>query len=152
VKPVTRERDAPSPGDTTGPPLEASLGLFLAPIYLSFVFFPITPFVLPFMARALGQSVWPGLTARRCLGIGAATAVAFLAAGVLIFIFGFGLCAPDSAATLWLAVGFAVATYVAGCFFAIKNPWIWPVSLVAAAIAFDAVVQVALRTGVEVVC
>jgi hypothetical protein len=152
VKPVTRERDTPGPGGTTVPPLEASLPLFTAPIYLSFLFFPLTPFVLPFLARALGPSVWPGLTARRCLGVGAVSGVAYVTAVILIFVFGFGLCAPDSAATLWLAVGVAVATYVAGCLIAIKRPWIWPVSLVAAAIAFDAVVQVALRSGVEVVC
>jgi hypothetical protein len=142
---------APSPGGTTGPHLGASLALFTAPIYLTFLF-PLTPFVLAVVAMALGPRVWSGLTARRSLIVGAVTAVAFVAAGVLVFFFGFGLCGPDSGATLWLAVGVAVATYVAGCFIAIKTPWIWPVSLMAAAIAFDAVIQVALRTGVEVVC
>ena len=83
---------------------------------------------------------------------GAVTAVAFVAAGVLIFVFGFGLCAPDSAVTLLLAGGLAVTTYAAGSFFATKRPWIRPVSVVAAAIAFDAVVQIAVRTGVKVVC
>ena len=144
--------DAPSPGGTPGPNLAASLALFTAPIYLTLVFVLITPFVLPFLARALGPRVWPGLSARRSLGVGAVTAVAFVAAVVLIFVFGFGLCAPDSGATLRLAAGLALAAYVAGCFIATKRPWMWPISLVAAAIAFDAVVQVAFRTGVEVVC
>jgi hypothetical protein len=138
-------------GGRTGSGLWTSLALFAAPLYL-LVVFPLTPILLAGVAWLLGPRVWTGQTARRSLVVGGVTAAAFVGAGVLVYVFGFGLCAPDSGSTLTLAAVVGAATYTAGCLIAVKNPWIWPVSLLAAAVAFDVVVQVAIRTGVRVIC
>jgi hypothetical protein len=131
--------------------LWASLALFAAPAYLA-VAFPLTPVLLAAAAWLLGPRVWPGRTAKSSLAIGGAAAAALVGAIVLVFLFGFGLCGPDSTVTVILAAAAFVATYTAGCFVAVKHPWIWPLSLLAAAVALDAVVQVALWSGVQVIC
>ena len=88
----------------------------------------------------------------RSLAIGGVAAVALIGAVIIVFLFGFGLCAPDSTVTLALAAIMSGMTYTVGCLSAVKYPWIWPLSLVAAAVAFMTVVQIALWRGVEVIC
>jgi hypothetical protein len=128
-----------------------SLALFAAPLYL-LVLFPLTPIALAVAAWLLGPRVWPSQTSTRSLAIGAVAAVALIGAVIIVFLFGFGLCAPDSTVTLALAVIMSVTTYTVGSFGAVKYPWIWPLSLVTAAVAFVTVVQIALWRGVEVIC
>lgn len=128
----------------------ASLALFLSPVYL-FPLFPLTPIVLVAVTLLLGHAVWPGRTRMGSLALGAVAAVALTAAAVIVF-FLYSLCGPDSLLTLVLGFSVAAATYTAGCYLAIRRPWTWPLSMVAAAIAFDAVLLISLWSGVEWIC
>jgi hypothetical protein len=124
-----------------------AVAVFGSPIYL----LPLGLFALvgiPVLTATLGREVWPQYSRRRLFAVGCATVAT--AAGVFftaVFWF-WGLGGPTGA-WFWVGPLVGLIVYIAGCVWARRRPWRWPLATAVALLSVAAVGLLAVAMGVK---
>ena len=125
----------------------SALVILGSPIYL----LPAGPFMLlvvPVVTALLGQQLWPSLSRKKLVALGAATVAAMFVVYLLAVVWFYGLGGPTGV-WLWAGPLAALIVYVTGMPLVVRRPWAWPLVITTALLTTAAIGLLAAITGVR---